>query len=562
MKWARALDAQLSADGADGAAAPGGRRASSGCTSRAARRRAPSPRSPTSASAATSPTSASTSSRRSTSGWAARSAPTPGSSTGSTAPCRSTRCPTPCCGSSAATSDERRPDEPFYHWARRTAAATSWPPRWPAHGRGGGVMKGYRIREEMNGIAEPPGKTWFWELEAGVIDADRCIQCGTCVAVCPSNSIGVDEDTDLPELVKMCTGCSLCWDFCPRGGLRYEALWPPSTLDGDEDAEVHRPGAVRLRRHLLEDHRRPARRRARRGRRSYAVRAGAADRRRPGRRRGQRPADRAAGRPGRSTAPWSPSRATIPTSPGRASPPWPPRPRRSSPPRAASTTRPWRWPSSTCRKYDLPAKPRIAVVGTPCEIQGIRAMQARRWPTGRAPGRRGGADHRPAVHEELRLRGADAARAARQAGHRPRPGQQGRRHPRPDDRRVPRRRGGGGRAGQGLPRRRAQGLRRVRRLPRPRRRPLGRQRRLDGRVDQRAGPHRARPPRLRGARAKLDVRDLDDPEALVRLDALDKRIADRTLQRKLDPDAPLFIDFAEHVRAYDGTDRQPVYIRR
>src|SRR3712207_9562075 len=30
---------------------------------------------------------------------------------------------------------------------------------------------------------------------------------------------------DLPELVKMCTGCSLCWDFCPRGGLQYEATW-------------------------------------------------------------------------------------------------------------------------------------------------------------------------------------------------------------------------------------------------------------------------------------------------------------------------------------------------
>ena len=33
-------------------------------------------------------------------------------------------------------------------------------------------------------------------------------------------------------------------------------------------------------------------------------------------------------------------------------------------------------------KYALPPKPRIAVVGTPCEIQGIRAMQARRWATG------------------------------------------------------------------------------------------------------------------------------------------------------------------------------------
>ena len=40
-----------------------------------------------------------------------------------------------------------------------------------------------------------------------------------------------------------------------------------------------------------------------------------------------------------------------------------------------------------------------------------------------------------------------------------------------------------------------------------------------------------------------------------------RRSPDRTLQRKLDPDAPLFIDFDEHVRAYEGSDRQPVYIR-
>ena len=57
--------------------------------------------------------------------------------------------------------------------------------------------------------------------------------------------------------------------------------------------------------------------------------------------------------------------------------------------------------------------------------------------------------------------------------------------------------------------------------------------------------------------SKLDVRGLDDPAALLRLDALDKKIADRSLQRKLDPDAALFIDFEEHVRAYEGSDRQP-----
>ncbi|WP_135303839.1 Coenzyme F420 hydrogenase/dehydrogenase, beta subunit C-terminal domain [Haloarcula amylovorans] len=83
---------------------------------------------------------------------------------------------------------------------------------------------GYGVREEMNDIETPDEKTWFMELDEAVIDADRCIQCGTCVAACPSDSIGIGED-DLPELVKMCTGCSLCWDMCPRGGLRYERQW-------------------------------------------------------------------------------------------------------------------------------------------------------------------------------------------------------------------------------------------------------------------------------------------------------------------------------------------------
>jgi coenzyme F420 hydrogenase subunit beta len=82
----------------------------------------------------------------------------------------------------------------------------------------------YRIRSEMNDIDTPDDKTWFMELDEAVIDEGRCIQCGTCVAACPSDSIGIGDD-DLPELVKMCTGCSLCWDFCPRGGLRYERQW-------------------------------------------------------------------------------------------------------------------------------------------------------------------------------------------------------------------------------------------------------------------------------------------------------------------------------------------------
>jgi coenzyme F420 hydrogenase subunit beta len=89
----------------------------------------------------------------------------------------------------------------------------------------------YEIRSQMNDIETPDEKTWFMELDEAVIDEGRCIQCGTCVAACPSDSIGIGED-DLPKLVKMCTGCSLCWDFCPRGGLRYERQWK---ITGGED---------------------------------------------------------------------------------------------------------------------------------------------------------------------------------------------------------------------------------------------------------------------------------------------------------------------------------------
>lgn len=73
-------------------------------------------------------------------------------------------------------------------------------------------------------VAELPGKTLFRDLDEAVIEADRCIQCGTCVSVCPSDSIGIDELEHRPTLVRMCTGCSRCWDFCPRTGLRYERL--------------------------------------------------------------------------------------------------------------------------------------------------------------------------------------------------------------------------------------------------------------------------------------------------------------------------------------------------
>ncbi|RQH02001.1 Coenzyme F420 hydrogenase/dehydrogenase, beta subunit C-terminal domain [Natrarchaeobius oligotrophus] len=79
-------------------------------------------------------------------------------------------------------------------------------------------------RESNDDVEEAPGKIWFRDLDEAVIEADRCVQCASCVAACPSDSIGIDAEEKRPTLVRMCTGCSRCWDFCPRSGLRYERL--------------------------------------------------------------------------------------------------------------------------------------------------------------------------------------------------------------------------------------------------------------------------------------------------------------------------------------------------
>ena len=422
-------------------------------------------------------------------------------------------------------------------------------------------MKAYRLREEMNGIDEPPGKIWFWELAAAVIDADRCIQCGTCVAACPSNSIGVNEDSGLPELVKMCTGCSLCWDFCPRGGLRYEALWPPSSAPlangaagAEEAGSTERSdsadpyfkitggppgdglGAV------LEQ---------------YAVRASS------------RVEDGQDG--GAVTALLLALLAAGEINGALVSKP------------SSDPDEPWKGIATVATtaqeivdaagsfynqtmalgaldlsKYALGPKPRLAVVGTPCEIQGIRAMQARRWATGAhridavvltiALMCTKSFDYEGLILRELQQRRrVDLDRVSKVDVIRGRMIVEYRDGTLAVDEPV-----------KAFHHTALKGCDECADF-------LGRGADLSiGSVGSMAGWSsvlvRTEAGRLafERARGRLDVRDLDDPEALLKLDRLDKRVAERTLKRKLDPDAPMFIDFAEHVSQYNGTDRAPV----
>jgi coenzyme F420 hydrogenase subunit beta len=410
-------------------------------------------------------------------------------------------------------------------------------------------MAGFKIRDQMNDIDEAPGKVWFWELEQAVIDADRCVQCGACVAACPSDSIGVGDD-GLPKLVKMCTGCSLCWDFCPRGGLRHEATWgllePAGDPDGDEGWKVTGapgPNANGLGpvHETYTARARPGVAGAQDGGLVSALLIGLLE-------AGE--IDGALVARESRTEPWKgePYLARTPEEVVACA--------------GSFYNQTMALAALDVKGHDLPPRPRIAVVGTPCEVEAIRAMQARPWAwgaqrvdavlltvallctksfnyeklmVGEIQRQRGipleQVGKVDVIHGKLLVEDHDGNTLVSEPV-----------------------RDFHGAALKGCDEC-ADFLGRAADIS------VGSVGSEDGwsSVLVRTQAGRAAFERVRG---RLELRDLDRVEALHKLDALDKKVALRTLARPFDPAAPLFVDFEEHVRAYDGTDRAPVELDR
>jgi len=412
-------------------------------------------------------------------------------------------------------------------------------------------VAGFDIRELMNDIEEAPGKVWFWDLEKAVIDADRCVQCGVCVAACPTDSIGVGED-DLPKLVKMCTGCSLCWDFCPRGGLRHEATWKLGSArqEGDEEEICIEPNfkitgngsawSVEGIGHVHE---------------SYSARVdptieGAQD--------------------GGVVSALLVSLLEAGEIDGALV-------------ARESEEEPWKGEAFLARTpeevrecagsfynqtlalahvdfagYDLPPNPRIAVVGTPCEIEGIKAMQARPWTWGSSQVEAitltvallctKSFNYEKLMLEEIRdKRDVNLEEVSRVDVMRGKLIVQDRSGETIFEEPI---RDFYGAALKGCDEC-ADFMGHAADIS------VGSVGSADGyssvlirtEEGQEAFSH---------VRDKLLTRSLDKPQALDKLDALDKRVAFGSLKRAFDPDAPLFIDYEEHLNNYAGTNRAPV----
>jgi adenylylsulfate reductase subunit B len=53
-----------------------------------------------------------------------------------------------------------------------------------------------------------------------VVNKENCIQCGTCVEVCPTDVFFRSEEGKFPQITypEECQHCSACVDACPEEG--------------------------------------------------------------------------------------------------------------------------------------------------------------------------------------------------------------------------------------------------------------------------------------------------------------------------------------------------------
>jgi Pyruvate/2-oxoacid:ferredoxin oxidoreductase delta subunit len=52
-----------------------------------------------------------------------------------------------------------------------------------------------------------------------IVDDDKCIDCGACISLCPTDALHFDENDRLEFSYEKCIGCLICLDSCPRKAI-------------------------------------------------------------------------------------------------------------------------------------------------------------------------------------------------------------------------------------------------------------------------------------------------------------------------------------------------------
>jgi NAD-dependent dihydropyrimidine dehydrogenase PreA subunit len=54
------------------------------------------------------------------------------------------------------------------------------------------------------------------------VDPDKCIGCGECVDVCPTEVYELQDEKSVPVNAEECLGCESCVEVCEAGAITVE----------------------------------------------------------------------------------------------------------------------------------------------------------------------------------------------------------------------------------------------------------------------------------------------------------------------------------------------------
>lgn len=61
--------------------------------------------------------------------------------------------------------------------------------------------------------------TASWRTVRPVMDKEKCVACGMCMAYCPVNAIVADGDKAFQTTYDYCKGCGICAVECPKKAI-------------------------------------------------------------------------------------------------------------------------------------------------------------------------------------------------------------------------------------------------------------------------------------------------------------------------------------------------------
>ena len=87
----------------------------------------------------------------------------------------------------------------------------------------------------------PEKKIETGELFRGKPVVEGCIKCGTCLKVCPTGAIKIEENEFKIDM-KRCIFCGNCSFYCPKGAISMSEKYELATENKDELELIYQIG--------------------------------------------------------------------------------------------------------------------------------------------------------------------------------------------------------------------------------------------------------------------------------------------------------------------------------